>query len=101
MRKLTFAKSINEALSQAMELCADVTVLGQMVDSRSAVFGTTSGLAERFGPERVQDFPVAEGLMTSAALGASLAGLRPVVVHQRLDFMMYSLDAVVNWLSLW
>ena len=44
---------------------------------------------------------MAENLMTATAMGASLAGLRPVIAHQRLDFMIYSLDAVVNWLSLW
>jgi acetoin:2,6-dichlorophenolindophenol oxidoreductase subunit beta len=101
MRKLTFAKAINESLAQAMELSPQVVVLGQMVDSVPAVFGTTSKLVDRFGPDRVLDFPVAESVMTSTALGAAVAGLRPVVVHQRLDFMLYSLDAVVNWLALW
>ena len=101
MRTLTYAAAINEALSQAMDLCPDVIVLGQLVDYKSGVFGTTTGLAERYGTDRVQDFPVAEGVMTSTATGAALVGLRPVLVHQRLDFMLYSLDAIVNWLSLW
>ena len=101
MRKLTFAQAINEGLTQAMELSPDVIVLGQLVDYKSGIFGTTTGLVDRFGADRVQDFPVAEGGMTSTAIGAALAGLRPVLVHQRLDFMMYSLDAIVNWLSLW
>lgn len=101
MRQLSFALAINEALSQAMELCPEVAVLGQMVDSRPAVFGTTSDLAERFGSDRVQDFPVSESLMTSVAVGAAVAGRRPVIVHQRLDFMLYSLDALVNWMALW
>ena len=101
MRTLTYAQAINEGLGQAMALCPDVLVMGQLVDYRSGIFGTTTGLAERFGTERVQDVPVAESAMTSAAIGAALTGLRPVLVHQRLDFMMYSLDAVVNWLSLW
>lgn len=101
MRKLTYAQAINEALTQAMELSPQVLVLGQMVDYRTGVFGTTTGLVDRFGPSRVQDFPVCESLMTSAAIGAAVTGMRPVLVHQRLDFMLYSLDAVVNWLSLW
>jgi pyruvate dehydrogenase E1 component beta subunit len=75
--------------------------MGQLVDSKAGVFGTTTGLVDRFGPARVRDFPVAENLMTAAAMGAALTGLRPVIVHQRLDFMIYSLDALVNWLSLW
>lgn len=101
MRKLSYAKAINEGLRQAMELSTDVIVLGQLVDYKSGVFGTTTGLVERFGTDRVQDFPVAEGVMTCSAMGAALVGMRPVLVHQRFDFMMYSLDAIVNWLSLW
>jgi acetoin:2,6-dichlorophenolindophenol oxidoreductase subunit beta len=101
MRRLTFAQAINDGLAQACELCADVIVLGQVIDYRPGIFGTTSGLIERFGPQRIHDFPVAESLMTMAAMGASTAGFRPVLVHQRLDFMLFSLDAIVNWLSLW
>lgn len=101
MRKITFAKAINEGLSQAMELHKEVIVLGQLVDYQSGIFGTTTGLAEKYGVERVRDFPVSEAVMTSAALGAAVTGMRPVLVHQRLDFMIYSLDAIVNWLSLW
>lgn len=101
MRTLTYAQAVNEALAQALELSADVFVVGQLVDSKPGVFGTTTGLIDRFGPDRVQDFPVAESLMTSAAMGAALTGMRPVVIHHRLDFMIYSLDAIVNWLALW
>ncbi len=100
-RPLSYGKAINEALRQSMELCEDVIVLGQLVDYKSGVFGTTTGLADRFGPGRVQDFPNSENLMTATAMGAALAGLRPVVVHQRFDFMLYSLDAIANWLGLW
>ena len=100
-RSISYAQAIKEALHQAMELSPEVIVLGQLVDYHSGIFGTTTGLVDRFGPERVRDFPVAENLMTATAMGASLTGLRPVIVHQRLDFMIYSLDAIVNWLSLW
>lgn len=99
--KCSYAEALNQGLSQAMELCDRVVVIGQLVDYKPGVFGTTTGLVEKFGPERVLDFPVAEGLMTSAAIGAAIAGMRPVLVHHRLDFMLYSLDAIVNWLSLW
>lgn len=100
-RQLSYAKAILEATDQAMELSKDVIVLGQLVDTKSGIFGTTTGLVDKHGPERVLDFPVAENLMTATAMGAALTGLRPVICHQRLDFMIYSLDALVNWLSLW
>ncbi len=100
-RQLSYAKAILEATDQAMALCPQVIVLGQLVDTQSGIFGTTTGLVEKYGAERVQDFPVAENLMTAVAMGASLTGLRPVIAHQRLDFMLYSLDAIANWLALW
>lgn len=101
MRKITYAEAINEALHQAMELSRDVIVIGQLVDCKPGIFGTTKGLADKFGRDRVRDFPNAEGVMTSTAIGAALTGMRPVLVHPRIDFMMYSLDPIVNWLSLW
>lgn len=100
-RQLSYAKAILEATDQAMSLSPDVVVLGQLVDTPSGIFGTTTGLVNKHGPERVQDFAVSENLMTATAMGAALTGLRPLVVHQRLDFMIYSLDAIVNWLALW
>src|SRR5206468_1459648 len=101
VRKRSYAQALNDGLAQAMELSDRVCVLGQLVDYEPGVFGTTSGLAQRFGANRVQDFPVAESAMTAAGMGAALAGMRPVLVHHRLDFMLYSMDALVNWLSLW
>jgi len=100
-RQLSYAKAILEATDQAMRLSQDVVLLGQLVDTKSGIFGTTTGLVDKYGPERVRDFPVSENLMTATAMGAALVGLRPIIAHQRLDFMIYSLDAIVNWLSLW
>src|SRR6266404_2650888 len=100
-RQLSYAKAILEATDQAMGLCDKVILLGQLVDTQSGIFGTTTGLVGKYGPERVQDFPVAENLMTATAMGAALTGLRPLICHQRLDFMLYSLDAIANWLALW
>jgi len=84
-----------------MQLSKNVMVMGQLIDYSSGVFGTTVGLINKFGEKRVRDFPVAESLMTSAGIGAAVAGQRVILVHIRIDFMMYSLDAIVNWLSLW
>ena len=88
-------------MHQAMELKKEVMVMGQLIDYKPGVFGTTVGLVKKFGEKRVRDFPVAESLMTSAGIGAAVAGRRVILVHIRIDFMMYSLDAVANWLSLW
>lgn len=101
MRELTFAEGINEGLIQAMELSESVIVMGQLVDYSPGIFGTTKGLADRFGAARVRDFPNAECTMTNTAIGAALTGLRPVIVHPRVDFAMFSMDAIANWLSVW
>ena len=51
--------------------------------------------------KRVFDTPSSESALTAMAAGMSLDGLRPVLIHQRFDFMIYSLDQIVNWISLW
>jgi pyruvate dehydrogenase E1 component beta subunit len=99
--EISYGEALNQGLRQAMELNDDVVVLGQLVDYSPGVFGSTTGLAERFGTARVRDFPVSESAMTAAAIGGALVGLRPVLVHHRLDFMLYSMDAIVNWMALW
>ena len=90
--RLSFAQSVNAAQRQAMELDPGVFVYGIGADGRAGIFGTTAGLVERFGPQRVFDTPIAEGGLAALAAGAGSAGLRPVLVHQRLDFMLYSMD---------
>lgn len=99
--EISFGEALNQGLRQAMEMSDSVVVLGQLVDYGPGVFGSTTGLVERFGPARVRDFPVSESAMTAIAIGAAVVGLRPVLVHQRLDFMLYSMDAIVNWMALW
>ena len=101
LKNKTLSEALNEGLRQAMTKDKNVVVIGQLVDKKSGIFGTTSGLFSRFGKKRVLDFPVAESLMTSSTIGMSLAGIKPVIIHQRLDFSMYSMDAIINWISLW
>lgn len=99
--EIGYGDALNQGLRQAMDLSEKVIVLGQLVDYAPGVFGSTSGLVERFGRERVRDFPVSESAMTATGIGAAIAGFRPVLVHHRLDFMLYSMDAMVNWMALW
>src|SRR5499427_8164162 len=99
--ELSFGEAINAALAQAMELDDSVFVYGIGADGKGGIFGSTTGLVERFGAQRVFDTPIAEGGLTALAAGAGSAGLRPVLVHQRLDFMLYSIDQIVNWMAPW
>ena len=99
--RLSFAQAINSGLRQALELDAGVFVYGIGADGAAGIFGTTAGLVDTFGPKRVFDTPIAEAGLTALAAGAASNGLRPVLVHQRLDFMLYSVDQVVNWIAPW
>ncbi|MDP8299412.1 MAG: pyruvate dehydrogenase complex E1 component subunit beta [Candidatus Tantalella remota] len=100
-RKLQFSLAINEAFHQVMGEDASVFLIGQGVESPWYVGKTANGLLERFGPDRVIDTPVSENAMTGAAVGAALAGMKPVVVHPRMDFMMYAFDPIINEASNW
>ena len=84
-----------------MRFDKNIILLGQLVDYQSGVFGTTSGLIEKFGKERIRDFPVAESLMTSMALGLTTAKKGQFLYIIDWIFMFYSMDAIVNWISLW
>ena len=96
-----FSQAIKDATEQAMSINKNVFIMGQLIDYSPGAFGTTKDLINKFGPDRVRDFPASESAMTSAAIGASISGKRPILVHMRTDFMIYSLDAIVNWLSMW
>lgn len=101
MRRLTYSLAINEALHQMMAKNKTVFLIGQGVKSPWYVGNTCRGLLKKFGPERVIDTPVSENAITGAAVGAALAGMRPVVVHPRMDFMLYALDPIINEAANW
>ena len=100
-RNLQYSLAINEALHQMMETDASVFLIGQGVKSPWYVGKTADGLLEKFGEERVIDTPVSENAMTGAGVGAAIAGMRPVVVHPRVDFMMYAMDPIINQAANW
>lgn len=100
-RSLSYSLAINEALHQAMAADPSVFLIGQGVKSPWYVGNTAQGLLQRFGPSRVIDTPVSENSMTGAAVGAALAGMRPVVVHPRMDFMFYAFDPIINEAANW
>jgi pyruvate/2-oxoglutarate/acetoin dehydrogenase E1 component len=98
---ITFANAINDALNEAMAIDESVICYGLGVPDPKGVFGTTLGLQEKFGSDRVFDMPTAENAMTGIGIGAALYGLRPVMTHQRLDFALLSMDQLVNNAAKW
>ena len=98
-RKITYSESIREALSQALNLDENVFVMGQGINDEIGMFGATTDLYKEFGENRVFDTPLAETGLMGVAVGAALGGLRPVYCHNRPDFLMLSMDQLVNHAS--
>jgi pyruvate/2-oxoglutarate/acetoin dehydrogenase E1 component len=101
MRQISYSQAIREALYQMLAKDSRVLLIGQGVTSPWYVGTTTVGLFEEFGPERIIDTPVSENGITGTAAGAALAGMRPVLVHPRMDFMYYAMDQIANHAANW
>lgn len=100
-RRITYAEAIREGLAQALDLDPRVFVMGQGVDDPQGMFGSTKDLHKRFGSERVFDTPLAETALTGIAVGAAMAGQRPVYFHNRPDFLYLAMDQLVNHAAKW
>ena len=101
LRALTFVQALNEAHRQLLESDPKVFVIGEGVDDPGGVFGSTLGLAGAFGKDRVMDIPIAENGMTGVAAGAAMAGMKPIFVHMRMDFLPMCMDQIVNHAAKW
>lgn len=100
-RELSFVQSIREGLDQAMEADSRVVLIGEGVPDPKAIFYSTQGLREKYGAQRVFDMPLSENGMTGICIGAALSGMRPVMVHQRIDFALLAMDQLVNNAAKW
>ena len=101
MRSLTYAQAIREAFQQLLASDPRVFVIGQGLWSPWYVGASMQGLDREFGRDRIIDTPVSENATTGAAIGAALAGMRPIVVHPRMDFMLLAVDPIVNQAANW
>src|SRR5258707_11997585 len=86
--RLSFAQSVNAAQRQAMEFDSGVFVYGIGADGKPGIFGTATGLIQRFGPQHMFDTPIAEGGLGPRSAGARSDRLRPELLHQRLHIML-------------
>lgn len=101
MRELKFKDAIREATVQAMESDEKVVLMGLGVPDPKGIFGTTVGLQEKFGENRVMDTPTAENGVTGIAVGAALTGIRPIITHQRVEFSLLAIEQMVNQAAKW
>lgn len=101
MRTLTYAQAIREAFAQLLKSDSRVFVIGQGLWSPWYVGSSMKDIDKEFGRERILDCPVSENATTGAGIGAAIAGMRPIVVHPRMDFMLLAVDQIVNQASNW
>jgi acetoin:2,6-dichlorophenolindophenol oxidoreductase subunit beta len=99
VRRLSTAKAISEAIGQEMARDERVFVMGEDVAGFGGIFGSTGGLLDEFGADRVIDTPISETAFIGAGIGAATEGLRPVVELMFIDFFGVCMDQIYNHMA--
>lgn len=101
MPNRTHSEALLQATKQLMKEDSQVLVMGEGVADPKGIFGTTEGLVDEFGHQRVIETPLSENAFTGMAIGMALNGFKPIVTHQRVDFSFLALDQIINNASKW
>ncbi|MEM1428697.1 MAG: pyruvate dehydrogenase complex E1 component subunit beta [Pseudomonadota bacterium] len=96
MEKLSYRDALRRALEDSMREDADIFVIGEEVGRYGGAYGVTKGLIDTFGPERLLDTPISEPAIVGAAVGAAMAGMRPVAELMYIDFLGMTMDQLCN-----
>ncbi|OGO16302.1 MAG: pyruvate dehydrogenase [Chloroflexi bacterium RBG_13_68_17] len=96
MPEMSYAEAIRSALREEMARDPRVFLLGEDIGRYGGAFGVTFGMLDEFGPERVRETPISEATIVGAALGASLLDMRPVAEIMFMDFILLTLDQLIN-----
>ncbi len=99
--KMSYSEAILSGFEYVLDNYPECFVLGQGLWSPWYVGNTMKNLDQKYGKDRIIDTPVSESAVTGMAVGASLVGGRPIVVHPRIDFMLYAMDTIVNQAAKW
>jgi len=98
-RVITYAEALNEALLEEMGRDSRIFTYGIDVADHLRTFGTNKGVLEKFGAERCFSTPLSEEALAGFGLGAAIAGLRPINVHMRIDFLLLAMNQIANMIS--
>ncbi len=98
-RRLSTSKAMVEAIAQEMERDPSVFYMGEDVGAYGGIFSSTTGLLDRFGPERIIDTPISETAFIGLGIGAAVEGMRPIVEVMFTDFMGVCLDQIYNHMA--
>ena len=93
---ISASEAILQATQIAMQKDDKVFVMGEGVCDPKAIVNTTKGLIEEFGMERVIEMPTAENGLTGVAIGASICGQKPILIHQRIEFALLAMEQIIN-----
>lgn len=96
-----YGSAIRDGFAYLLQNYPDVFVIGQGLWSPWYVGNSMTNLDKEFGIERIIDTPVSESACTGTAVGAAISGMKPIVVHPRMDFMLYAMDSIVNEAAKW
>ena len=96
LRILTSSQAINEATIMAMKKDKKVFVIGEGVNDPKEIFGTTKNLKKKFTEKRAIETPISENAMTGLCIGSAMMGLKPIQIHQRVDFALLALEQIIN-----
>ena len=100
MARITYREALNQALREEMQRDETILLFGEDVAEYGGSFKVTKGLLQEFGPERVFDTPISEAAIVGAAIGAAMAGLRPVAELMTVNFAYVAMDQICNHLAL-
>ncbi len=95
-RPITIREALSAALREEMQRDERVFIMGEEVGVWGGTYAVTRGFLDEFGEKRVRDTPIAEMVIAGAAVGAAMAGLRPVAEIMTINFAFLALDAIVN-----
>jgi acetoin:2,6-dichlorophenolindophenol oxidoreductase subunit beta len=99
-RSLKFSEAVLEATDMMLQEDGSVILMGLGVTDPMGIFGTTTGLSEKY-PKQVIETPTAENGTMGIAIGSALVGLRPIITHQRVEFALLAIEQITNQAAKW
>lgn len=93
---LSYREALHKAMHDAMASNPHTLLFGQGINDHKGIFGTTTGLADKFGRDRLIEVPLAEEGVTGICIGAALNGVYPINVHIRSDFVLLAMNQIIN-----
>ena len=96
MAEITLREAVSRGLREALDSDDRVFLMGEDIGAYSGAYAVTRGFLDDYGPDRIKDTPIAEGVLVGSGVGAAMAGLRPIVEIMTVNFMLLAMDQIVN-----